>query len=87
LRDVPALNGRTAEIEVYHHGRYFDLTGVRLDGMPAIIESRQAELHELWERHFGTGPVGDTIHNLAAHAGVLAFRMPRHPCRPRELAV
>lgn len=51
---VAAVSGRTAEIEAYHHGRYFALTGVRLDAMPPTIEPRQAELRELWDRVFST---------------------------------
>lgn len=53
---VVAVCSRTAEIEVYHHGRYFALTGVRLDALPPTIEPRQAELRELWDRFFGARP-------------------------------
>lgn len=54
LHDVPAQDDRAAEIEAYHDGRYFALTGVPVDGMPPTIEQRQAELHELWNRFFIT---------------------------------
>lgn len=53
---IVAVYGRTAEIEAYHHGRYFALTGVRLDAMPPTIEPRQAELRKLWDRFFGAKP-------------------------------
>ncbi|MFH1748852.1 MAG: hypothetical protein ABIG44_17600 [Planctomycetota bacterium] len=56
LHDIPAQDGRTPEIEAYHHGRYFALTGTRVDGMPSTIEPRQAALHELWNRFFVAAP-------------------------------
>ena len=34
LHDVPAPGGRPAEIEAYHYGRFFALTGMRVDGRP-----------------------------------------------------
>lgn len=52
VRDVPAQDCRTPEIEAYHYGRYFALTGIRVDGTPPTIETRQAELRSIWDRFF-----------------------------------
>lgn len=74
LQDVSAQAGRPAEIEAYHHGRYFALTGVRLDAMPPAIEPRQAELRELWDRFFGAKPcqrdTPGSLDGLAAAPGL-----------------
>ena len=37
----------SGEVEIYSRGRYFAVTGQRLDGTPETIESRQAELEAL----------------------------------------
>ena len=39
---------------MYHFGRYFALTGVRVDGVSRVIESRYAELGALGGRLFGS---------------------------------
>jgi len=44
------------EIEVYDSGRFFTLTGRRLDGLSTEVEARQAELEEVYQRVFGNTP-------------------------------
>lgn len=44
---VPFADG---EVELYDHGRYFTVTGRRLEGSPATVNERQAQLDELQAR-------------------------------------
>lgn len=44
----------SGEVEMYSRGRYFATTGWHLEGTPAVIEDRPAELLALHERFFGT---------------------------------
>lgn len=41
---------RKGNIEVYDQGRYFTMTGKRLDGTPATVEARQAPLEAVLKR-------------------------------------
>ncbi len=43
---------RTQGIEVYSAGRYFTITGKRVDGTPEKIETRQRELDAMISAHF-----------------------------------
>jgi putative DNA primase/helicase len=54
VRRTQCTGGKAAEIEAYHFGRFFALTGVRVDGTPSTIELRDAELRALWDRFFGS---------------------------------
>jgi hypothetical protein len=44
---VPPGGNRRGKIEFYSRGRYFTVTGQRLDGSSATVEARQAELEKL----------------------------------------
>ena len=52
LKNVPAIGGKTAGIEIYDRLRYFAVTGWRLNG-PATCEERQAELDWLKGKYWG----------------------------------
>jgi putative DNA primase/helicase len=51
----PKKGRRKGDIELYSWGRYFTITGWRLDGTPCTIEPRQAELEAL-ETELGAEP-------------------------------
>ncbi|MCZ6887913.1 MAG: PriCT-2 domain-containing protein, partial [Gammaproteobacteria bacterium] len=40
-------------IEMYHHGRFFCVTGEHVEGTPTTIEYRQADLVDVWREFFG----------------------------------
>lgn len=42
------------EIEMYHHGRYFCLTGSAILGTPLCIENRQEQIESLWHKYWTT---------------------------------
>ncbi|MFL5762232.1 MAG: hypothetical protein ACJ789_21235 [Thermomicrobiales bacterium] len=48
--------GKKPHIEMYNQGRFFVVTGHRLDGTPATIAARQAVIDALHLRHFGPEP-------------------------------
>lgn len=50
---IPGPHRRQGNVEMYHTGRYFCMTGQRHDGTPAKIESRQDALNELYSKLFG----------------------------------
>ena len=54
LRNAQGTGGKAAEIEAYHFGRFFALTGIHVDGTPRKVEQRDAELAALWDRFFGS---------------------------------
>lgn len=45
-----------SEIEAYRAGRFFTVTGDRLEGAPAVVNQRTAELAALWRETFMTTP-------------------------------
>jgi hypothetical protein len=51
---VPTGGNRRGNVEMYHAGRFFAVTGLRLDGAPAAVNDRQAQLAEAHGRLFGT---------------------------------
>jgi putative DNA primase/helicase len=51
---LPEGGRRKGRVEMYESGRYFTMTGLRVEGAPATIESRQAELNTLHAEIFGT---------------------------------
>lgn len=53
LQEEPITDAKTPGIEIYHHGRYFAITGQHVEGTPTTIEYRQADLDDLWKEHFG----------------------------------
>jgi putative DNA primase/helicase len=53
-RKTQGVGGKAAEIEAYHFGRFFALTGVRVTGVPGTIRQCDAELVDLWDRFFGS---------------------------------
>ena len=52
LGNKPVGRNRTGRIEIYSTARYFTVTGNHLEGTPATIETRSAELAELQARLF-----------------------------------
>ena len=48
--------GRSPGIEIYSAGRYFTITGKRVDGTPEKIEERQGELERIISAHFAPEP-------------------------------
>lgn len=54
VRKTQGTGGKAAEIEAYHFGRFFTLTGVRVRGVPGTIQQCDAELVDLWDRFFGS---------------------------------
>jgi putative DNA primase/helicase len=51
---IPGPHKRQGNVEMYHTGRYFCMTGQRYDGTPASIESHQDALNELYNKLFGS---------------------------------
>ena len=45
---------RCGDFEMYDTGRFFTVTGERLDGTPGTIEERTTEVHALYTEIFGT---------------------------------
>ncbi|NOG54738.1 MAG: AAA family ATPase [Planctomycetes bacterium] len=52
LPDAPRVSSKAPGIEVYSFGRYFAVTGWRLDGVSHGVERRQAELKALCAEHW-----------------------------------
>jgi hypothetical protein len=57
---LPPGRRKKGQLELYSEGRFFALTGWRLDQYPATIEPRQAALNALWCQCFGQ-PVGAPV--------------------------
>lgn len=51
--NLPPGGNRKGRVEMYSRGRYFTMTGLHLEGTPATIEKRQAELAALHGEIFG----------------------------------
>lgn len=49
-----ATKNKAKTVEIYSSGRYFCVTGQRLSESPPRVESRQAELTDLHQRHIGS---------------------------------
>jgi len=45
---------RAGTVEIYSSGRYFALTGQRIDGTPKRVEHRQEQLETVWEKYIGS---------------------------------
>ena len=56
----------TGSVEMYSEGRYFTVTGQHVEGTPAIIEDRQAELTAMYARVFGAQPAPAVTPDQAA---------------------
>jgi putative DNA primase/helicase len=52
----PGPRCRTGQFELYGDGRYFTVTGHRIDGFPAAVEDRTPEIAFLYSRLFGDEP-------------------------------
>lgn len=42
-----------ATVEIYTRGRYFTVTGQRVNGTPRRIDNRQKQLQEVWQKYIG----------------------------------
>ena len=58
---LPGERRRTGHIELYEDGRYFTVTGHRLDGAPASIEDCQVAVDRLYRRLFGAGATQEGV--------------------------
>ena len=56
----PGTRSRTGPYELYDRGRYFTVTGHHLDGTPATVEERTAEIATLYARLFPNGSTWST---------------------------
>lgn len=56
--ELPAGRRRTGSIEMYDRGRFFTVTGQRLDDASPTVEWRQPELDRLYLETFGEDPHG-----------------------------
>jgi KaiC/GvpD/RAD55 family RecA-like ATPase len=56
LKDQPTVADKAPAVEVYDWGRYFAVTGMRLQGMPVEPQARQQELEALIARFFPDEP-------------------------------
>ena len=60
-------NGQQPQLELYHHSRFFAVTGMRLPAAPAEVRTRQAAIDALWERWFARCPkAGRDVHAAVA---------------------
>lgn len=57
---LPFPGAKRDWIEIYKQGRFFTVSGVSIEGLPAIIEERQPELSELCGRLFKPREVNST---------------------------
>lgn len=62
--NVKAYEG--GKVEVYDNGRYYTVTGHHVEGTPATVEARQADLEDVYRRVFGdlNGPPEDPFADL-----------------------
>ena len=65
---LPTGGRRKGRIEMYGDGRFFTMTGMRVDGTPPTVEARQRELLEFHAENFGgeqsTGASGRAVSAL-----------------------
>ena len=52
VAEAELIPGKKPAIEAYDHSRYFEVTGERLDGLPAEPQERQEEIDELCRAFF-----------------------------------
>ena len=45
---------RAKTVEIYTSGRYFAITGRRIDGTPKRVEHRQEQLEAVWQKYIGS---------------------------------
>jgi P4 family phage/plasmid primase-like protien len=50
------VNGRQSGLEIYDDGRYFTMTGKRIEDTTTTVEDRQSELDEVCDIHFEKKP-------------------------------
>ena len=58
---VPGSRRRKDKIEIYDKGRFFCMTGERLEGAPSAVEERQAVLSEIHGELFGKDESGSSV--------------------------
>lgn len=49
-----ATKNKAGTVEVYSGGRYFTITGRRVEGTPKRVEAREEQLADVWERYIGS---------------------------------
>lgn len=54
LPSVNKTSNKAGTVEIYSGGRYFTLTGQRIDGTPKRVEQRQTELEAVWQQYIGS---------------------------------
>jgi hypothetical protein len=63
---------KAGTVEIYSSGRYFTLTGQRIEGAPKRVEQRQEQLTAVWQKYIGSEQVkpepASTADNSNGHA-------------------
>ena len=75
------------EVEMYSAGRFFTVTGRRIDAVSAEVESRQAELDEIYHLVFGdtqTAPAPPRSQEPVAASGLSDDEIIRKACTSRK---
>jgi hypothetical protein len=49
-----ATKNKAGTVEVYSGGRYFTITGRRIEGTPQRVEARAEQLADVWQRYIGS---------------------------------
>jgi putative DNA primase/helicase len=52
-----ATKNKVGSVEIYSAGRYFTITGRRIDGTPKRVEARQLQLEAVWKKYIGSEQV------------------------------
>jgi KaiC/GvpD/RAD55 family RecA-like ATPase len=71
LKEQPRIVDKTPAIELYDWGRYFAVTGLRLQGMPHEPQDRQQQLDELCKKWWPVEPVSTTQIDFQSESAVV----------------
>ena len=74
LKDAELVSDKTPAIEIYDWGRYFAMTGMRLQGQSHVCEFRQDQLEEIIGKYFpdeATTPAGAPPVDFRSDAAVI----------------
>ncbi|MCC6492545.1 MAG: hypothetical protein IT424_05945 [Pirellulales bacterium] len=83
--ELPGRGSKSAagDVEMYDHGRFFVVTGQRVDGTPATVEDRRAELAAVWREYIGAK--ASVVPTLGGNVDAAALNdMLRHVAKPTE---
>ena len=82
LKDLPPIGDKQPAIEVYEHGRYFAVTGLKLTGMPGDPLEREVHLAMLCERYWPQANRAETTDYYAPTAVMERARKYLAKCPP-----